>query len=845
MAHIKYTDSTYHFTDPVRFFKANDPYYFEVDNIPLKQLQENCLWLKDQLQRDSSDEEGGINRKEIDELRPYTTGLDRTIRVKPGRFTARINDVSKEPLAYLTKVLGDQLGDTNVWQSELPMAGNPVLLNTLDKFKSIVASDALGMDGLAERAFTWPMVDENNPVNLTGVVMKPDWYYLRYDDSTPPLNSPGAGSWVSPTVITEALTWSRGMPGQQEFVTITNIGQAGNGSVVAPAAESHFIKKWRGVTRLAIVDVDTELTVDVPPWDDNDFQYMDKEGNNILIPGVESRIDLVFIYSKPIDSSSVNLMNQNSVGTITKPQLGIVQGAGIKVAYREGSPTDAQNNFWNRRETGSRHESLASPGDQFNTDMGFTATSGNDIAFDVRGSFPAPDDILNIAPLLSEKLESNAYELLGQSILPVAYIWVQKTGGTDTAGNTLIAKTDIIDIRPLFRTAELAYNERAGIAAALPQISLANPVVSRVNLDNEIKETMDYVDNALGGSTGGGFGVDANMEVISAGYIFGGFFFGPEGALWDFAGGDANAKQSVCDSYFGVNAKTNSINNLAVPDKPDWDVAEWTNFGTTSIGQYPNDYINTYISSNSTNGSKATAGLATDRTIIGSSFRVGVDANGDPLADGISAPRLGAYDSADNATTIGLPNPWVPANRVSFHYIKKKISFSGKRPSWLYDYDIDIKFINCLPQSWSGKASPQGIIDTEVHQPGAYTGYWVEKHDEDFTIYLAFTARNTVPHTNDVYAYYNWEFVPDKQGARLPHQQRQGGTFSSFVVPVESMMTKNMSTPRATYGYKGNPQMGMCTYPTIQWKMTGISTQDAPFYFNVNLGADNTIEIKQ
>ena len=44
-----YANSQYKFTDPIRYFKANDPIYYEVDNIPLKQLQENDLWLKDQI----------------------------------------------------------------------------------------------------------------------------------------------------------------------------------------------------------------------------------------------------------------------------------------------------------------------------------------------------------------------------------------------------------------------------------------------------------------------------------------------------------------------------------------------------------------------------------------------------------------------------------------------------------------------------------------------------------------------------------------------------------------------------------------------------------------------------
>lgn len=44
-----YAESSYRFTDPIRYFKANDPIYFEVENIPLKQLQENDNWIKDQI----------------------------------------------------------------------------------------------------------------------------------------------------------------------------------------------------------------------------------------------------------------------------------------------------------------------------------------------------------------------------------------------------------------------------------------------------------------------------------------------------------------------------------------------------------------------------------------------------------------------------------------------------------------------------------------------------------------------------------------------------------------------------------------------------------------------------
>ena len=42
--------ATYRFTQPIRYYKANDPYYYEVDNIPLKQLEENILNVRESVQ---------------------------------------------------------------------------------------------------------------------------------------------------------------------------------------------------------------------------------------------------------------------------------------------------------------------------------------------------------------------------------------------------------------------------------------------------------------------------------------------------------------------------------------------------------------------------------------------------------------------------------------------------------------------------------------------------------------------------------------------------------------------------------------------------------------------------
>ena len=198
MAEQIYNESTFRFTDPVRLFKANDPYYFEVDNIPLKQLQENCLWLKDQIRRDVI-KISNVKRADIEELRPYASGGDRIVRVKPGRFTARINDAStKKPLAYLRKILGLEVGEVDVYEAALPNPGtfsteteagvNALLVDALDTFKSRLSEDSLGLNGLGERSFTWPIVSPDRPVDQNGVTVS-----TQADSGALGYESPGSG----------------------------------------------------------------------------------------------------------------------------------------------------------------------------------------------------------------------------------------------------------------------------------------------------------------------------------------------------------------------------------------------------------------------------------------------------------------------------------------------------------------------------------------------------------------------------------------------------------------------------------------------------------------------------
>lgn len=834
MAEQIYDESNYRFTDPIRFFKANDPYYFEVDNIPLKQLQENCLWLKDQVRKDTS-KLLGVKRVDIDELRPYATGSDRLVRVKPGRYSARINDASnRTPLAYLRKVMGEAVGDVDAFQAAVPTPDataefdNSQLEAALERFKSTLSQDALGMNGLIERAFTWPVVNSDTAISNIGTREDPGKNWLSHGGLD--VNILGSGAGLAPFPITEAINWARS-PGNQDrsFILPTfEITNTNSGFAKLPLTESYFIKAWRGVSRIAIVDIDDEISVEVPQFDATDFSYTDEDGNTVDVEGVQQRIDLVFIYSKPVDASAVSTIQNGEVVKLTKPALGIVKGAGIKPSFRN-SNVDLAAGF----QQNSNDSIMAAPADQNNINIGFNSTSANDIAFDMNGSFPAPDDLLNLAPLISQKLEDSAYELIGQSILPVAYVFVQ-------GSSQVVLATDVVDIRPLFRTAELTYNERAGVGAAFPQLSLANPAVGKAQMDHELKRVKDTIDARIDFVVEFG-DTQTSMNTVAAGYVFGGFNFGPEGALFDyyqqvFAGdtNDNNDSRAYIKQYikgkYGYGSESAS---LTIPDYPDWDLAQWCiQQDIEDKGLYPNDYINTFISSRQTGNSR-------DPSVVAGSYREQTNPTGfNP--DGTRPDRLRNFNNTRNGNSDNGT-----LSKINFHYVSKRIKFN--RPDWLGDYIIDANLVNSLAQNnigYNGQA-----------EPGSYFGCWVEKGFDEFTIYVAFVSSdNNTLGTARVAAFpaphstvYTSSGKKKKKTTTTNFSARGGERFSSFVVPVSDILYSNTDpiSTASRQGYVGNPRIGKCTYPTVAWKMTAVPRDDAQFFYG-NLNSTNpTITLKQ
>ncbi len=863
MAEQIYNESTFRFTDPVRLFKANDPYYFEVDNIPLKQLQENCLWLKDQIRRDVI-KISNVKRVDIEELRPYASGGDRIVRVKPGRFTARINDAStKKPLAYLRKILGFEVGEVDVFEAGLPNPGtfttetvagvNALLVDALDTFKDKLSEDSLGLNGLGERSFTWPIVSPDRPIDANGVTVS-----TQVDSGALGYESPGTGVAASlvPMIITEALVWAKAINSIADRIPLTTYDYTDpfNGFATLAKTDSFFVRAWRGVARNAIVDVAEELTIEVPNFSDDDFNYINENGDETSVDNVYNRIDMVFIYSKPIDASSTTILKGSGKEIITRPTLGIVRGAGIK-ANLQGTANYEEEYL---QSTGDDHKIMASPGDTNNENIGFTSASGNDIAFDVRGSFPAPDDLLNIAPLISEQLEADAFELVGQSILPVAYIWV-------TRGSSVVSTTDVIDIRPLFRTAELAYNERAGIAAAMPQLSLANPAVGKAHMDYELKRQYDSLNSRLEGTIGQvGDSLSQGGKTIAAGYVFGGWNFGPEGAMFDFykkqsgvgsGAGEETIKDFVRTKY------GHSRTGFEIPAYPDWDLSEWASIGSNldEVGKYPNDYINTFFSQYG----EAPTEDSPDGTIVAGSYKEYVSEQG--LNSQGNTPAV-----AVNFGNLSIPNPIISpqGTRAHFSYIKKRINFDRAAYPGLVDYTVDIQFLNSIPNISGAKGlqplnpsygnNSNDEYNDETSEAGRYIGNWVEKGEDYFILYVAFATHDTAVRNQGGQTWAVTEgdapYVPaphtyrtERDGVTVTASERGGERFSSFVVPVDDILTSNPN-PQATSerfnGYLGNPRLGKCTYPTITWSMKAVSQGDAPYFYG-NLNTNNVIALNQ
>ena len=503
-----FKESGHKFTDPIRYYKANDPYYWEIDNIPLQQIHENCLWLQDQIQ--GRNDVSGIRRSQIFELKPHAEGNSRSVLVEPGNFIGRVNDAYGHSGREVTLLRRPGLHEDNdvasspdtrhsaLWRFKYQSAVVKMMVGSLDAFggdASLRPSNGLdehighyGMHALVghdtPRIMDWGLVSRYHYGNADGQLPSPD----ESQNNISMADVPGIKTFI----------WRWNGAGNDE-------GQSSEGATPIedlPHLHANFVQRWGGTARTAVVNIDTQLQIEIPPFEESDWlDFSDNYTPNL-------RIDLLFIYTRPVDVHNTYLPNPrgDTPRLLTQPVLGLVKGAG-QLAWRDPEGPNSDDVDFTNLTTGAEVDAAIDalpqgtgradrwkserilPEGYEQVDNAIVSKVGDMVnAFqpahynpfpkrNLYGSFPSPDDLMNIAPLLMDDLGSGSLAQLGQSVLPVAYIIVKKDA-------EVITNDDVIDIRPFFRTTELAYNERAGIAAATPPLSFSNPAVGKEEVHN-------------------------------------------------------------------------------------------------------------------------------------------------------------------------------------------------------------------------------------------------------------------------------------------------------------------------------------------------------------------------
>jgi len=752
MAEFNYVESNYRFRSPIRYFTANDPYYWEVDNIPLQQLMENDLWLKDQLGKAAVG--SGFSREDFLELKPYVNGTDNKVRVLPGRYSARINEVTSSiRFMTLARIAGTIFSEAPAWEVgtyNTPTPGQyaATLGGAIDTITSESEFTPTFMNGLMERAFTY-------------TARTPYEAFIDYRQTPvtwdPHLPIKDVGFWANQA---DATLWTSNWLDYNPAV----------GFAADSQLQSLFMKFWRGIVRTSVVDVAQELEIEIPPFNINDFDYIDEDGNRVSRDTANIRIDLVFIYSRPIDALETKVLDhtsQSGYRTIAKPELGIIKGAGaILFKNPSGDAASPQTNGGGVDENGNP-QIVADVGDSKTVVGGFENEG-------IRGSFPSPDDLMNVAPLLSEQLELNDPYLVGQSILPVAYIAVRRDTVFNEAGLQVLTSDALVDIRPFFRTTELSYNERAGIAASIPQISISNPVVSKLELKYELKRMYeDYQSKINGGSGGGGGGGSTGSgnnpnniivpRVVGGGYILGGALYGPEAAIQHKIQLELGSNLSQADLNATLLLRYGYRQDLVIPDLPDWDITDWAlRLRNPDAGTKKNDRIfKTRV------GGRIRGDLARRTTKYG--FW-----NGDNR--GSRNTRFGT-DEFDGFADV--------------FFVKKTIRLNRDSVPWMDDYTVNAQLLNCFPLT--SRAS-----NTTEHTKGGSADVWVSKERDKFTIYCAWVSEADI----------------------LPADDREGN-LAGFGVLTEEIRRESFPDLSGENNLPLAP-LGLANYPSVTFNIVGI-----------------------
>jgi len=793
---ITYRPSSHQFTDPVRLFKANDPYYWEVDNVPIQQLQENLLWLKDQVSVGAT-ELATVSRSDITELKPSATGSDRAVTVSPGRFTARVNDAYGTGIS--TMAVKAAAAATGRMVNEIEITTPNI---TLQNLAGVLAATILQDNGL----YDFVQHNVTAPANLYNL----DWTYKYTSFKQNDKSSEGT---LDLQKIKLAL-WKQG-------TTVRNFGADAASHVGLQQLSVEFTRVYGAPFRTAIVNVPTQLSINVPMFDSEDYQ-----NSTNYVPSV--RIDLLFIYTHPIDASSTAILRPDSTGvaTINQPMLGLVKGAGVislngKGAF-EGIPVEkgffTSDVYKDGRQIATNY---FEPSGNFDAQGNMqTASVISDLnqtqngMENVFGNFPSPDDLLNAAPYITDGVAKTSLQMIGQSVLPIAYV-------ISTFGTPTISTANIIDIRPFFRTAELTYNERAGLAAANPPASLANPVVTKYQLADTAEKVRDYIkDNPAD--------IPQYPRPVGTGYVFGGIKYGPEGVLARLAA-DADVATAGGTQLTDLNPKGISDYLKAqgyypqslggnIPQQPDWDTPDWSNDGEGRR----NDKFHMYYN----DSMEPTYPLSQDTAF-----------------DAIYGPhvKFPTWQESYGFTHPDGDPRWTGYQALM---IRKRIDFTaGSEPEWMVDYDVRLSLVNC---ALADSQSQGDWLHTESQMQQVQWmnphGLYVEKHTDHFIICGVWNMGDPINMTKagevGPGAKQSSKKLPPGRAVSYDDTHRNTSRYSKvFVTSENGMLPQGNANKTVTWAPTATAPMfrgQWCTYPTVKFEIIGYP---APVVANMKIDA--------
>jgi len=143
--------------EDIRFYLPADPYYYQVDNLPLKDLLNNDIALQDQIDSLSTEQTNVVTRDGIRELQPFIDlALPGKVAVRPGNFIGRTNRTTD---SFLGRIGGAQVQQSDNGTREIGKpptesgdynVANPPNLNgqsTDDPAKSVARTAVFNFQG--------------------------------------------------------------------------------------------------------------------------------------------------------------------------------------------------------------------------------------------------------------------------------------------------------------------------------------------------------------------------------------------------------------------------------------------------------------------------------------------------------------------------------------------------------------------------------------------------------------------------------------------------------------------------------------------------------------------------